>query len=77
MITFGLHETMPQPKGPVFVERSIVERMADKMLEMGMNGIAVTRASLAEHSGFTFAEIDKHGTDAGDLAKTLAFRHLA
>jgi hypothetical protein len=54
---------------------SIVEHMADKMLEMGMNGTAVTADSLAEHSDFTRAEIEEHGPEAADLAKSRAVRH--
>jgi hypothetical protein len=77
MIQYGLHETLPQPPASAFVERTIVERMADKMLEMGMNGISVTAASLAEHSDFTRAEIEQHGPDAADLAKARAVRRVA
>ncbi|UCI23714.1 hypothetical protein [Mesorhizobium sp. B2-8-5] len=77
MINYGLHETMPTRKGPALVERSIVERMADKMLQMGMNGVAVTADSLAEHSGFTRAQIKEHSADAADLAKARAVRRVA
>lgn len=53
-------------------EPGIVRKMADSMLEMGMNSVPVTAQSLAEHTGFTRAEIEKHGADAADLAKSLA-----
>lgn len=77
MIQYGLHETLPQPAGPVLVERTIVERMADKMREMAMNGIAVTAGSLAEHSDFTRAQIEEHGPDAADLAKSLSVTRIS
>lgn len=66
----------PAPAVPaaILTTASIVEAMADKMLEMGMNGTAVTADSLAEHSDFTRAEIEKHGKEASDLAKSRAVR---
>lgn len=77
MIRYELHETLPKPPASALVERPIVERMADRMLEMGMNGISVTAASLAEHSDFTRSEIERHGPDAADLAKARAVRRVA
>jgi hypothetical protein len=67
----------PAPSVPaaIITAKGIVERMADKMLEMGMNGTAVTADSLAEHSDFTRAEIKEHGPEASDLAKARAVRH--
>jgi Zn-dependent membrane protease YugP len=62
--------------GGAQVARSIVDRMADKMLEMGMNGIAVTADSMHEHSDFTRAEIAIHGPEASDLARSLAVTRL-
>ncbi|TPJ75803.1 hypothetical protein FJ422_30755 [Mesorhizobium sp. B2-6-3] len=70
--------TQPRPApaiSPAAMCKDIVERMADKMLEMGMNGTAVTPDSLAEHSNFTRAEIEEHGPEAADLAKSRAVRH--
>ncbi|MBZ9985703.1 hypothetical protein LB572_01185 [Mesorhizobium sp. BH1-1-5] len=77
MLTYALHETMPKPAKPTLAKKTIVESMADKMLEMGMNGIAVTADSLAEHSSFTRAQISKHGLDAADRAKSRAVRRVA
>jgi len=77
MIQYGLHETLPKPPASAFVERSLPERMADKMLEMAMNGISVTADSLAEHSDFTRAEIKEHGAEAADLAKARAVRQVS
>ncbi|OBQ68381.1 hypothetical protein A9K72_08995 [Mesorhizobium loti] len=65
----------PAPTIPTAVITSIVERMADTMLEMGMNGTAVTADSLAEHSNFTRAQIEEHGPEAADLAKARAVHH--
>ncbi|TIU57129.1 MAG: hypothetical protein E5W35_10310 [Mesorhizobium sp.] len=77
MLHYALHETMPKPTKAALAKKSIVESMADKMLEMGMNGIAVTADSLAEHSSFTRAQIAKHGPDAADRAKSRAVRRVA
>ncbi|AZO04557.1 hypothetical protein [Mesorhizobium sp. M2A.F.Ca.ET.043.02.1.1] len=77
MLHYALHETMPKPTKAALAKKSIVESMADKMLEMGMNGIAVTADSLAEHSSFTRAEIERHGLDAADMAKMRAVRRVA
>jgi len=55
----------------------IVERMADKMREMGQNGIPVTVDSLAEHSDFTRAEIGEFGRAAADFAKANHIRQVA
>lgn len=76
MITFQQPPAVSVPAGAI-VERSIVERMADKMLEMAMNSVAVTADSLAEHSDFTRAEIKEHGDEAADLAKSRAVRRVA
>ena len=77
MIHYALHETLPKPAKSALAKKTLVESMADKMLEMGMNGIAVTADSLAEHSSFTRAEIEKHGLDAADMAKVRAVRRVA
>jgi hypothetical protein len=79
MIRYALSDPLPPPPAgaSAFVERPIVERMADKMLEMAMNGVAVTADSLAEHSSFTRAEIKEHGADAADLAKSRAVRQAS
>ncbi|TPN43234.1 hypothetical protein [Mesorhizobium sp. B1-1-7] len=76
MITYQEHQVVGALNTPLVPldDRPIVERMADKMLEMGMNGIAVTADSLAEHSNFTRAEIGAHGSEASDLAKSRAVR---
>lgn len=55
----------------------IVERMADKMREMGQNGIAVTIDTMAEHSDFTRAEIKEFGPAAADHAKQHHVRQVA
>ncbi|WP_157866132.1 hypothetical protein [Mesorhizobium japonicum] len=65
----------PALPAAVITAQSIVERMADKMLEMGMNGTAVTADSLAEHSNFTRAQIEEHGPEAADLAKSRALHN--
>ncbi|TPK38674.1 hypothetical protein [Mesorhizobium sp. B2-5-3] len=70
--------TQPRPApaiSPAAMPKDIVERMADKMLEMGMNGTAVTAESLFEHSDFSRAEIKEHGPEASDLARSRAVRH--
>ncbi|WP_421912765.1 hypothetical protein [Mesorhizobium sp.] len=58
------------------IGRSIVERMADRVLELGMNGTAVTKDVLSEHTEFTLAEIEKHAKEACDLAKARAIRNV-
>lgn len=55
---------------PTTAHAGIVEAMADKMREMGENGIPVTAESLASHSDFTRAQIAKHGEAAADFAKS-------
>ncbi|RWC27737.1 MAG: hypothetical protein EOS27_20340 [Mesorhizobium sp.] len=76
MITFQHPPIGALSTSPAVFATSIVERMADKMLEMGMNGTAVTADSLAEHSNFTRAEIEEHGPEAADLAKSRAVHRL-
>lgn len=61
---------------PAASPESIVSRMARKMREMGMNGVAVTADSLAEHSNFTRAEIAAYGRQAADEAKAASVRQL-
>jgi hypothetical protein len=56
---------------------AILDRMADKMLEIGMNGVAVDADTLFERSDFTRAEIEKHGREAADLARARAIRQVA
>ncbi|ODA94968.1 hypothetical protein BFX40_20255 [Mesorhizobium sp. SEMIA 3007] len=77
MITFQQPHIGSLSTSPAIITQSIVERMADTMLEMGMNGTAVTADSLAEHSNFTRAQIEEHGPEAADLAKSRAVRHEA
>lgn len=68
----------PDPAGaPQLVVSEIVERMADKMLELGMNGIAVDADTLFEHSDFTRDEIRTHGREAADLARGRSVRQRA
>lgn len=62
---------------PTEASAGIVERMADRMRELGMNGVAVTADTLFEHSDFTRAEIKRHGRDAADLARAGAVRKVA
>lgn len=54
----------------------IVGLMAERMLELGMNGTAVTADTLFEHSDFTRDEIERHGRDAADLARARAVRQV-
>ncbi|TIX19229.1 MAG: hypothetical protein E5V35_34140 [Mesorhizobium sp.] len=77
MITFQHPPIGALSTSPAVFATSIVERMADKMLEMGMNGTAVTADSLFEHSDFTRADIDAHGREASDLARHRAIRQVA
>ncbi|TPN79991.1 hypothetical protein [Mesorhizobium sp. B1-1-2] len=58
-------------------ERSIVERMAERVLELGMNGTAVTKDALFEHTDFTREEIDAHALEACNLARARAVRNVA
>ncbi len=48
---------------------NIVARMADRMLELGLNGVPVTPEALHEHSDFTHAEIKSYGPEASDVAR--------
>lgn len=57
--------------------RSVVDLMADRLLELGMNEIAVTADELFSHSNFTRAEIAEHGREAADLARSRAVRQMA
>ncbi|MBZ9719130.1 hypothetical protein LB519_14875 [Mesorhizobium sp. AD1-1] len=80
MITFQQPPANTAPAGAIversIVERPLVERMAERVLELGMNGTAVTKDVLAEHTEFTRAEIDAHAADACDLAKARAVRRV-
>lgn len=62
---------------PTLAASSVVERMAERVLELGMNGIAVTRDVLFEHTDFTRAEIEEHAAEACDLARSRAVRKVA
>ncbi|RVD13950.1 hypothetical protein EN749_21610 [Mesorhizobium sp. M7A.F.Ca.ET.027.02.1.1] len=73
MITYQQPPIGTLSNSPV-INQSIVERMADRVLELGMNGTAVTKDVLAEHTDFTRAEIDQYAPDACDLAKSRAVR---
>jgi hypothetical protein len=77
MIEYALHETMPKPPKSALVGKTLVERMADRVLELGMNGIAVTKDALFEHTSFTLEEIEQHGREACNLARSRAVRHVA
>ncbi|TIX23875.1 hypothetical protein [Mesorhizobium sp.] len=77
MITFQHPPIGSLSTSPAVITQDIVELMADKMLEMGMNGTAVTADSLYEHSDFTRDEIKAHGPEASDLAKSRAIRQVA
>ena len=68
-------ETIATP-APAAVPSSIVERMAERMREMGMNNQPVTAETLFEGSDFTRAEIREHGADAADLARARSVRRL-
>lgn len=61
---------------PAPIAPTLVERMAQKMREMGMGGVAVTADSLFEYSDFSRAEIEAHGREAADLARALSVRQL-
>ncbi|RWC29815.1 MAG: hypothetical protein E5V25_08255 [Mesorhizobium sp.] len=76
MITFQQPPALA-PMTAAIMSQSIVDRMADKMLEMGMNGTAVTKESLFEHSDFTLEQIDQHGPEASNLARSRAVRNVA
>lgn len=71
MITF--QQPAPNPPPPC-AEKSIVERMAQRVLELGMNGTAVTKDSLYEHSDYSRSQIEQHAAAACDLARSLAVR---
>jgi hypothetical protein len=77
MIRYELHETMPKSAKAALAEKTLVERMADRVLELGMNGIAVTKDALFEHTSFTDEQIEKHGREACNLARSLAVRQMS
>lgn len=54
------------------IARPIVERMADRVLELSMYGTAVTKDVLFKHTDFTREEIDRHALEACDLARARA-----
>jgi len=55
----------------------LLERMTAKIVELGMNGTAVTADALFENSDFTRDEIRTHAAEAADLARARAVRQLA
>ncbi|MDG4903168.1 hypothetical protein P9279_21910 [Mesorhizobium sp. WSM4962] len=77
MITYQPHQAVGALTAPPKVERPIVERMAERVRELGMNGIAVTKDVLFEHTDFTLEEIDEHGREACNLARSRAVRQVA
>ncbi|RWO29615.1 MAG: hypothetical protein EOS10_22500 [Mesorhizobium sp.] len=54
----------------------IVERMADRVLELSLYGTAVTKDVLFKHTDFTREEIDRHALEACDLARARAVSPL-
>ncbi|QKD16758.1 hypothetical protein [Mesorhizobium sp. NZP2077] len=74
MITFQQPPIGALSTQPAVIATPIVERMADRVLELGMNGTAVTKDSLYEHTDFTREEIDKHAPEACNLARARAVR---
>ncbi|RUU10042.1 hypothetical protein EOD08_34025 [Mesorhizobium sp. M6A.T.Ca.TU.002.02.2.1] len=52
--------------------RPIVERMADRVLELSRYGTAVTKDVLFKHTDFTREEIERHALEACDLARARA-----
>ncbi|TIW09549.1 MAG: hypothetical protein E5V66_22335 [Mesorhizobium sp.] len=77
MITYQPHQTVGQLNTQPKEERPLVERMAERVRELGMNGIAVTKDVLFEHTDFTMEEIDKHALDACNIARQRAIRQVA
>ena len=69
--TIASSPAAPSLAGP---SETQLDRMVDKVLEMGMNGIAVTKDTLYEFSDFSRAEIDAHAADACDIARQRANR---
>ncbi|MBN9135676.1 MAG: hypothetical protein J0I92_06455 [Phyllobacterium sp.] len=77
MITYQPYPPIGALTTPPPVKRSVVDLMADRLLELGMNGIAVTADELFSHSSFTRAEIAEHGQEAADLARSRAVRQVS
>lgn len=77
MITYQTHQTVGQLTTPPPVARPLVERMAERVRELGMNGIAVTKDALFEHTDFTLEEIEQHGREACNLARSRAVRQVS
>lgn len=77
MITYQPHQTVGHLNSQPKEERPLVERMAERVRELGMNGIAVTKDVLFEHTDFTLEEIDQHGREACNLARQRAVRQVA
>ncbi|MBN9255236.1 MULTISPECIES: hypothetical protein [unclassified Mesorhizobium] len=77
MITYQPHPAIGALTTPVPAQRPVLDRMVDKVLEMGMNGVSVTKESLFENSDFTRAEIESHAAEACDMARSRAVRRVA
>ncbi|RWK12505.1 hypothetical protein [Mesorhizobium sp.] len=77
MIQYQPHQTVGQLTTQPKPQRPLVERMAERVRELGMNGIAVTKDVLFEHTDFTRAEIDTHALEACDIARQRAIRQVA
>lgn len=77
MIQYQPHQAVGRLNTAPKEERPIVERMAERVRELGMNGIAVTKDVLFEHSDFTREEIDRHALDACNIARQRVIRQVA
>ncbi|TIO62974.1 hypothetical protein [Mesorhizobium sp.] len=77
MIQYQPHQAVGMLNTQPPVERPLVERMAERVRELGMNGIAVTKDVLFEHTDFTREEIDTHALEACDIARQRAIRQVA
>lgn len=77
MIQYQPHQKVGALTTAPAVERPLVERMAERVRELGMNGVAVTKDVLFEHTDFTMEEIDAHALEACNLARSRAVRQVA
>ena len=78
MLSFQTKSTVALSASPSVApaaRRDIVAEMADKMLVLGMNGIAADADNLGED--FTQAEIEANWRDARDRARGRAIRQAS
>jgi hypothetical protein len=75
MIRFQAQAAAP-PSPPCQARKSVVEKLADEIREMGFSGEAMTAEAFSQH-GFPLPVVERYGAQACALARRRAIRQIA